>query len=46
MPLVYENVKLDVGYRIDSLVDRNLVLEVNSVEALNGVHLAQILTYM
>ena len=46
MPLVYESVKMDVGYRIDLLVGHKLVVEIKSVEALNDVHLAQILTYM
>ncbi|HMU47347.1 MAG TPA: GxxExxY protein [Chitinophagaceae bacterium] len=46
MPLVYENVKLDCGYRIDLLVDNKLVIEVKSVEALNDIHLAQTLTYL
>lgn len=46
MPLVYEDVKLDIGYRIDLLVENKLVVEIKSVEALNDVHLAQILTYM
>ncbi len=46
MPLVYENVKLDVGYRIDLLVDGKLVVEIKSVEALNDVHPARILRCM
>ena len=46
MPLVYEEVKLDCGYRIDLLVDRLVVIEIKSVEALNDVHFAQTLTYM
>lgn len=46
MPLVYETVKLECGYRIDLMVDRQLVLEIKSVEALNDVHLAQVLTYL
>jgi len=46
MPLVYEEVKLDIGYRIDLLVENKLILELKSVEALNEVHLAQILTYL
>jgi GxxExxY protein len=45
MPLVYEDVKLDVGYRIDLLVENLVVVEIKSVEAINEVHLAQILTY-
>jgi len=46
MPLVYEEVKLDCGYRIDLLVNNELVIELKSVDALNDVHMAQILTYM
>ena len=46
MPLVFEEVKLECGYRIDLLVSNSIVLELKSVEALNDVHLAQILTYM
>ncbi|MBI5219122.1 MAG: GxxExxY protein [Bacteroidia bacterium] len=46
MPLIFEEVKLECGYRIDLLVENKLVIEIKSVEALNDVHLAQILTYM
>jgi GxxExxY protein len=46
MPLIYEEVKLDCGYRIDILVEGKVVIEIKSVETLNDVHLAQILTYM
>ena len=46
MPLVFEEVKLDCGYRMDLLVERKLVIEIKSVETLNDVHLAQTLTYM
>jgi GxxExxY protein len=46
MPLVYEEVKLECGYRIDLLIERKLVIEIKSVEALNDIHLAQTLTYM
>ncbi|MDQ0969364.1 GxxExxY protein [Flavobacterium sp. W4I14] len=46
MPLIFEEVKLDCGYRIDILVERKLVLELKSIEAFNEIHLAQILTYM
>lgn len=46
MPLIFEEVRLECGYRIDILVERKLVLELKSVEALNDVHLAQTLTYM
>jgi GxxExxY protein len=46
MPLVFEDVKLDCGYRIDLLVENKIVLELKSVEAVNDVHSAQVLTYM
>lgn len=46
MPLIYENVHLECGYRIDLLVENKLVIEIKSVEALNDVHLAQTLTYL
>jgi GxxExxY protein len=46
MPLVFEEVKLECGYRIDLLVERKVVIEVKSVDALNDVHLAQVLTYL
>ncbi|MHB1048529.1 MAG: GxxExxY protein [Bacteroidota bacterium] len=46
MPLVYETVKLDCGYRVDLLVENKLIIEVKSVEALHDIHLAQTLTYL
>jgi GxxExxY protein len=46
LPVVYKEVKLDCGYRIDLLVENIVVIELKSVEALNDVHLAQILTYL
>jgi len=46
IPLVYEKVKLDCGYRIDILVENKIVIEIKSIEDLNDVHTAQILTYM
>ncbi|SER74436.1 GxxExxY protein [Pedobacter rhizosphaerae] len=46
MPLVFEDIKLDCGYRIDILVEHKLVLELKCVDALNDIHLAQTLTYM
>lgn len=46
MPLVFEEVKLDCGYRIDLLVEDKLVIELKAVDALNDVHLAQVLTYL
>lgn len=46
MPLVFEEIKLEVGYRIDILVENKVVIELKSVEILNDVHLTQTLTYM
>jgi GxxExxY protein len=46
MPLIFEEVKLDCGYRIDLLVEKKLVIEIKSVAALNDIHLAQTLTYL
>ena len=46
MPLIFEEVKLNCGYRIDLLIEDKLVIELKSVESLNDVHLAQTLTYM
>lgn len=46
LPLIYEEVKLDVGYRIDMIIENKFIIEVKSVEALTDVHLAQLLTYL
>lgn len=46
LPLVYEEVKLEVGYRIDLLVEDKLIIEIKAVEALSDLHMAQILTYL
>lgn len=46
LPLFYEEVKLDVGYRIDILVEDKFIVEIKAVESLNDVHLAQLLTYL
>ena len=46
MPLVFDEVRLDCGYRIDLVAENKLVIEIKSVEALNDIHLAQTLTYL
>jgi len=46
MPVVFEDVRLDCGYRIDLLIENRLVLELKSVECLTDIHLAQTLTYL
>ena len=46
LPLVYEEVKLNCGYRIDLLIENKVVVELKVVEAFRDVHIAQTLTYM
>jgi len=46
MPIIYKEVELDHGYRIDLLVERKVVIELKTVEALTNVHTAQVLTYL
>lgn len=46
MPLVYKEVKQDIGYRIDLLVENSVIVEIKSVETLAPVHYAQTLTYL
>jgi len=46
MPIVYKEVKLDHGYRIDLLVEEKVVIEIKTVDAFNEVHTAQVLTYL
>jgi len=46
LPVVYKGVKLDVGYRIDILVENRVIIEVKAVEALADIHTAQLLTYL
>jgi GxxExxY protein len=46
IPLIYEEVKLEYGYRVDLFVENSIVVEIKSVEALHDIHLAQTLTYL
>jgi len=46
LPLVYFDVKLDTGYKIDLLVENSIVVEIKAVESFNDVHTAQVLTYL
>ncbi|WP_115809855.1 GxxExxY protein [Winogradskyella pacifica] len=46
LPIVYKDIKLDHGYRIDLLVENKVVIEIKTVEAFSDVHLAQVLTYL
>jgi GxxExxY protein len=46
LPLIYEEVKLDIGYRLDIVIENKVILELKAVESINDLHLAQILTYL
>src|SRR5262245_5686563 len=46
IPVFYEGLKLECGYRIDILVNNRIAIEVKSVEALHEVHAKQVLTYI
>ena len=46
LPLFYDTIKMEIGYRLDFLVENKLVIEVKAVEALNDVHKAQVITYL
>jgi len=46
LPVIYDDVKLNCGYRIDLWVNAKVIIEIKAVDALNDIHLAQILTYL
>ena len=46
VPLIYDQIKLEYGYRIDLLVDNLVIVEIKAVESLNEIHTAQVLTYL
>ena len=46
MPFIYKEIKMEVGYRIDLIVENKIIVEVKSVEALAPVHYSQVLTYL
>lgn len=46
MPFIYKEVKMDIGYRLDLLVENKIIIEIKSVENLAPVHYAQLLTYL
>jgi len=46
MPLIYKEVKLNVGYRIDLMIEHKVIVEIKSVESLADIHMAQIITYL
>jgi len=46
LPVIYDDLKMDVGYRLDLLVENTVVVEVKAVEALAPLHQAQLLAYL
>jgi len=46
MPFIYKEIKMDVGYRLDLVIEDKLILEIKSIENLAPVHFAQLLTYL
>ncbi|CAH1000930.1 hypothetical protein LEM8419_01956 [Neolewinella maritima] len=46
LPITYDEIKVDGGYRIDILVEDLIILELKAVEALDPIHTAQLLTYL
>ena len=46
LPVIWKDKKLDLGFRTDLIVENKVIIEIKSVEALNDIHLAQVLTYL
>lgn len=46
LPLIYKDVAMEVGYRVDIFVNQKVIIEIKSVDTLNDIHLAQVLTYL
>lgn len=46
LPVIYDEIKLDAGYRIDLIVNNSVIIEIKSVDALAPIHTAQMLTYL
>ncbi len=46
LPVIYNSIKLDAGYRIDLLVNNEIIVEIKSVDTLAPIHTAQVLTYL
>jgi len=46
MPLIYKEINLDIGYRLDLLVEGKVVVEIKVVDAFTSIHVAQVLTYL
>ncbi len=46
LPLLYDEVRMEIGYRADLLVENKVIVEIKAVETFNDIHIAQVLTYM
>jgi GxxExxY protein len=46
LPVIYVGERMDLGFRIDLLVENTVVVEIKAVDAINPVHLAQVITYL
>jgi len=46
LPLIYKEIKLDTGYRVDFLIENKVIVEIKSIETLHPIHTAQVLTYL
>jgi GxxExxY protein len=46
MPLIYDEIKMEIGYRVDLMVENSVIIEVKAVETIHPVHVAQVLTYL
>ncbi|GAA5219927.1 GxxExxY protein [Membranihabitans marinus] len=46
LPIIYDNIKLEIGYRIDLLVQNQIIIELKSVDKIAPIHRAQLMTYL
>ena len=46
MPLIYKEIKMETGYRLDLLIQKKIIVEVKAIEAFTDVHIAQMITYL
>ena len=46
LPLVYKKRQLEIGYRVDILVENQIIVEIKAIQSLEDIHLAQMLTYL
>lgn len=46
LPVSYKEISLDMGYRIDLIVEEKVIVEIKAVDSINDIHLAQVLTYL